>query len=139
MPTNGRSAWTTIDALQLARYIIGFSWIYHGLVPKLIQIAPLERVMTGSIGLSSEASWRVTKMAGVAEVIFGLVFIAFYRYTIVHLLNIGALLSLFAFVAVMVPAVLLEAFNPITTNFPLVALDLILLSQLRSTPSQKLA
>lgn len=115
--------------VQLARYVIGLTWIYHGIFPKLLQIAPLEQAMTGSLGFSDEITYLLVKTAGVAEVIFGLVFICCYRLKVVQLLNIIGLTGLLLFAAIMTPFVLLEAFNPITTNVPLVVLGYYLLKQ----------
>ena len=118
-----------MDMVQLARYVIGLTWIYHGIFPKLLQIAPLEQAMTGSLGFSDEITYLLVKTAGVAEVIFGLVFIFCYRLKVVQLLNIIGLTGLLLFAAIMTPFVLLEAFNPITTNVPLIVLGYYLLKQ----------
>ena len=66
----------TLSSIQIARFIISFSWLYHGIFPKLIHIAPLEKVITASLGLSNEISYFVTKSVGVGEVIFGVLFTA---------------------------------------------------------------
>lgn len=116
-----------MSATQIARYIIGLSWIYSGVFPKLMQIAPLEKVMTASIGLSDEISYLITKAAGVGEVIFGVIFILLYKSRSVVWLNIFALSALLVFVAILQPPLLIEAFNPVTTNIPLIALSVILL------------
>ena len=108
--------------VQLTRYVIGLTWIYHGIFPKLLQIAPLEQTMTSSLGFSDEITYLLVKTAGVAEVIFGLIFICCYQFKVVQLLNIIGLASLLLFAATMTPFVLLEAFNPITTNIPLIVL-----------------
>lgn len=118
-----------MNMVQLARYVIGLTWIYHGIFPKLLQIAPLEQAMTGSLGFSDEITYYLVKTAGVAEVIFGLVFICCYRLRIVQLLNIIGLTGLLMFAAIMTPFILLEAFNPITTNVPLIVLGYYLLQQ----------
>jgi|GEM_PF-5752501 len=57
--------------IQIARYIVGLSWIYHGFFPKLYHIAPLEKLMTGSAGFSAEVSDLITRSAGIGEIIFG--------------------------------------------------------------------
>ncbi|MCB5211950.1 DoxX-like family protein [Rheinheimera aquimaris] len=108
--------------VQLTRYVIGLTWIYHGIFPKLLQIAPLEQTMTSSLGFSDEITYLLVKTAGVAEVIFGLIFICCYQFKVVQLLNIIGLVSLLLFAATMTPFILLEAFNPITTNIPLIVL-----------------
>ena len=118
--------------IQIARWLIGLSWIYHGIFPKLLQVAPLEKAMTATIGLSSDHSWLLTKAAGVGEVIFGVVLIIWYQNRALIWLSILGLCGLLMFVMVMMPVVLLEAFNPVTTNLPLIGLSLILLNQLKA-------
>ncbi|UJF21658.1 DoxX-like family protein [Shewanella sp. OMA3-2] len=117
---------------QIARYIIGFSWLYHGIFPKLLQIAPLEKAMTASLGFSDETSYFITKSAGVGELIFGLIFILFYKNRIVILLNITGLTGLLLFVAILQPQLLIGAFNPVTTNIPLIGLSFILLASIQA-------
>ncbi len=116
--------------IQLARFVVGLSWIYHGLFPKLIQIAPIEFAMSSSIGLSLDNTHTLIKLAGVGEILFGIAFMVLYRNRMVVIANIAALTGLLVFVAVLTPVYLIEAFNPVTTNVPLIALSLILLNQL---------
>jgi len=104
------------------------SWLYHGIFPKLLHIAPLEKAMTASLGFSEEISYLITKSAGIGELLFGLTFIAFYKSRIVVILNIMGLTGLLLFVAILQPQLLVGAFNPVTTNIPLIGLSLILLS-----------
>ena len=119
-----------MSSLQIARFIISFSWLYHGIFPKLVHIAPLEKAMTASIGLSNELSYLVTKSAGVGEVIFGVLFFIFYRNKTIIYLNIIGLAGLLCFVAILQPQLLIEAFNPVTTNIALIGFSLILLVEL---------
>lgn len=121
-----------MSSIQIARFIISFSWLYHGIFPKLVHIAPLEKTMTASIGLSNELSYLVTKSAGVGEVIFGVLFFLFYRNKAMVLLNILGLTGLLIFVAVLQPHLLIEAFNPVTTNISLIGFSFILLYELKS-------
>lgn len=122
----------TLSSIQIARFIISFSWLYHGVFPKLIHIAPLEKVMTASLGLSNDLSYFVTKSAGVGEVIFGILFFVYYRSKAIVLLNIIGLTGLLGFVAVMQPHLLIEAFNPVTTNIALIGFSFILLFELNN-------
>lgn len=85
--------------------------------------------MTASIGLSVEYSDLLTRVAGVGEILFGLIFIVFYRSKTIVWLNIIALVALLGFVMVMKPAVLIGAFNPMTTNIPLIVLSFWLLDK----------
>lgn len=110
--------------------------MYQGFFPKLYAIAPLERQLTATMGFSSEASNVITRGAGVSEIIFGLLLIIFYKNKIIHVLNILALLGLLSYVIVMMPTLLVEAFNPVTTNITLIALSVILLSNLNFSESR---
>ena len=127
-----------MNIIQLARYAIGLAWIYHGLFPKLLQIAPLEQAMTSSLGFSDEITYLLIKSAGVGEVIFGLVFILFYRIKLVQIVNLAGLVGLLVFASVMTPFILMEAFNPVTTNIPLILLGYILLQHLGSVSAKDL-
>ncbi|WP_068547717.1 DoxX-like family protein [Thalassotalea crassostreae] len=114
---------------QVARYIIGVSWLYHGIFPKLVHVAPLEKALTASLGFSEQISYMITKTAGIGEVIFGIIFLIFYKSRSIVLLNIAALSGLLLFVAILQPQLLIEAFNPVTTNIPLIGLSLVLLNK----------
>lgn len=122
-----------MSSIQIARYIISFSWLYHGIFPKLIHIAPLEKLLTGSFGFSDDISYWITKSAGVGEVIFGILLFVFYRSKHLILLNIFALIGLLLFVAFLQPQLLIEAFNPVTTNLPLIGLSLVLLNEIKQS------
>lgn len=125
-----------MSSIQIARFIISFSWLYHGIFPKLVHIAPLEKAMTATIGLSNELSYLVTKFAGFGEVIFGVLFFILYRNKTMALLNLIGLMGLLCFVAILQPQLLIEAFNPVTTNIALIGFSLILLVELK-TESRK--
>lgn len=85
--------------------------------------------MTGSLGFYEDITYLLIKSAGVGEVLFGLAFILLYRSKVVQLLNLAGLAGLLVFAAVMTPHILLEAFNPVTTNIPLMVLGYFLLQQ----------
>lgn len=122
-----------MDINQISRLIISFSWIYHGLVPKLIWIAPVEQEITASLGFSEEASVWVTRSAGLSEILFGIIFFLFYKNTVINQLNLFALTGLLAFVAIFNTHLLAEAFNPVTTNLPLIALSVVLILNNRTS------
>jgi len=116
-----------LDSVQIARYILGISWIYHGLFPKLLTVAPMEQAMTATLGFSDEVSPLITKFAGISEIVIGITLILFYKNTLLIRLNICALILLCLFVAIQIPSLLFEAFNPVTTNLALIGLSYILL------------
>ncbi len=119
------------NSIQLLRFLLGFSWIYHGFFPKLWAVAPLEQQITATLGFSIEVSNLITKFAGVSEIIFGVVLIVMYKNRTVLLLSIFSLFFLCLFVAVQIPVILIEAFNPVTTNFALIGLSYVLLDNQR--------
>lgn len=127
-----------MNTIQLARYVIGLTWIYHGLFPKLLQIAPLEQAMTSSLGFSAEITYFLIKSAGVGEIVFGIVFILFYQVKAIQILNLAGLIGLLIFAAVLTPHILMEAFNPVTTNIPLILLGYILLQHTGSVRTPNL-
>ncbi|WP_462173956.1 DoxX-like family protein [Pseudoalteromonas xiamenensis] len=124
-----------MSSVQIARFIVSFSWLYHGIFPKLIHVAPLEKLMTSSIGFSEYISYFITKSAGVGEVLFGVVLFIFYYYKPLIILNIIGLGFLLMFVAVLQPQLLVEAFNPVTTNIPIIGLSFVLLSNTKQSSS----
>ncbi|MFK3861503.1 DoxX-like family protein [Pseudoalteromonas rhizosphaerae] len=124
-----------MSSVQIARYIISFSWLYHGIFPKLVHIAPLEKLITASLGFSESMSYLVTKSAGVGEVAFAILLFIYYQSKIIIVLNIIALVGLLFFVAALQPQLLVEAFNPVTTNLPIIGLSLVLLNCLKAQPN----
>lgn len=125
-----------LSTLQIARFIISFSWFYHGLMPKLVHISPLEQQMTGSFGFNPEISNLITRTAGVGEIIFAVLFFIFYRSILINVLNILALIGLMLFVAILQPSLLIEAFNPVTTNLAIIAFSVVLINELKGTQRQ---
>lgn len=85
--------------------------------------------MSENFGFSDEHTYLLIKAAGIGEILFGIIFIWLYRIKIVLWLNLLGLAWLLIFVATMTPYILLEAFNPVTTNIPLMALGYLLLRQ----------
>lgn len=114
---------------QVARAVVGLAWIYHGLVPKLLYAAPFELAMAAQLGFSDEMTLLLVKAAGVAEIVFGLVFLALYETKAVQTLNLIGLTGLLLVATVLAPQSLLDAFNPLTTTLPLLALSYLLLRE----------
>ncbi|HBT56278.1 DoxX-like family protein [Halopseudomonas aestusnigri] len=108
------------DLLQMARWcrwMLAFVFIYHGLVPKLLFPSPVEVQMVEAAGLGLNAQ-IISPLTGVAEVLLGLLILFgwFGRWPV--LAAALGLLGLLAGVALVTPALLLGAFNPVTTNLP---------------------
>lgn len=114
-------------SIFVCRFILAFGWIYHGLFPKLLTVAPTEKAMTATLGFSDEHSFLITKAAGVIEVLLGVFLFIFYQNKLILIGNILALTLLVVFVAVQMPVLLIDAFNPVTTNLSLIGFSYILL------------
>lgn len=119
-------------SIQVARYVLGLSWVYQGFFPKLFSIAPLERALTATMGFSVAMSDLITQVAGVGEITFGLLLIVFYKQKWVFQLSFFSLLGLLLYVVFNMPALLLEAFNPVTTNATMMALSYLLWNNIDS-------
>jgi len=89
--------------------------------------------MASSAGLSEENTYIFIKAAGVGELIWGALFFFFYRAPVVLYLNISALGGLLLAVAIMQPQLLIEAFNPVSTNIPLIAFSFIILNHVKQS------
>ncbi|MCO7189039.1 MULTISPECIES: DoxX-like family protein [unclassified Pseudoalteromonas] len=128
-----------MSTTQLARLTIAFVWLYHGLVPKLLHVAPLEWQISASLGLEDALTHLLIRFAGIGEIIWAIVFFIWYRTAAIIYMNIIALVGLLLAVAVLQPVILFEAFNPLTTNLPLIVLSALLLPKvpLKKTTSRE--
>ncbi|MEE9100291.1 DoxX-like family protein [Pseudomonas nitroreducens] len=110
----------------LARLALGVVFLYHGLVPKLLFLSPDE------VRMIEAHDWplstlRIAQAAGAAEVVLGLAILLLRRSRWPLWIASMALVALLLDVALLVPELLLGAFNPVTTNIAALALCLIAL------------
>ena len=112
--------------LKLSQVMIGLLWIYQGLFPKLIFKVEDEQYFWQYMGLASEYIFWIISLSGIAEIIFGFMFLLFtQRY--LHWLNIISLIGLFIFVLLIYPNKIYQAFNPVVMNLGLISLSIIAL------------
>jgi len=106
--------------------MIALLWIYQGLFPKLIFKVEDEQYIWQYMGLASEYICWIISLSGIAEIIFGFMFLLFtQRY--LHWLNIISLIGLFFFVLLIYPNRIYQAFNPVVMNLGLISLSIIAL------------
>lgn len=110
----------------IARLALGVVFLYHGLVPKLLFLSPDE------VRMIEAHDWplstvRVAQAAGAAEMVLGLAILLLLRSRWRLWVAAVALVALLTDVALFSPALLLGAFNPVTTNIAALALCLIAL------------
>lgn len=103
-----------------------FTWLYHGIVPKLIAMHPNEiSMITNVLPLTTAQGEVITLIAGVMEILFAVIWMVyrdkgklFYIQTIIFpILMIGAIVSDFDSI--------FQPFNPLTFNLALFVLSVI--------------
>jgi len=118
---------------MIARVTIGFVWIWHGFVPKLLFRDATERLMLSQAGLPDFAlPWL-----GLVEIGFGTVMLLGTRWRWLFGLNTGFMLVALVAVAARSPQFLWTAFNPVTLNLCVIALSVIGFLVAGRTPSAR--
>lgn len=113
----------------LSRSGLAFLTIYHGLVPKIIWLSPIEieLVNLSGLGLSPEI---ISPIAGVFEILIGLAILVFRKTLWPVATAATMLIVLLLYVTIVMPVALIGAFNPLSTNIlGLVLCYIIALSQ----------
>src|SRR5690606_33122830 len=113
---------------SLARLVLGVIFLYHGLVPKILFLSQTEIRMIQAHGISWPPE-QVALVAGVAEMLLGLALIFLRSSTWPILVALGSLVLLLIDVAIFSPELLVEAFNPVSTNLAAIGLCVIALAQ----------
>ncbi len=99
----------------VARMALGLMFIYQGLVPKMLVVSATEISLVEASGLGLPADW-VVPLAGVAEILLGLIILLrLFGLWPVYLAG-AALIGLVFYVAAVMPGLLVEAFNPVSLN-----------------------
>lgn len=109
----------------IARIVLAFIWLYHGLVPKLLLTQHDEVVLLLNSGVSPGNVHLVMRLLGLAEVAFGVLILVTWRQRWPFLATIFLLLLATTGVALTSPQYLGAAFNPVTLNVAVIALALI--------------
>jgi uncharacterized membrane protein YphA (DoxX/SURF4 family) len=99
-----------------ARLTLAFVFAYHGLVPKLLFHDPDEIAMLRNAGASVARIDTLLVLAGVAEVLFALALIFYWRRRWPAVVTILLMAVATVVVAVSSPVFLSAAFNPISLN-----------------------
>ena len=113
--------------MNIARITLAFIFIYHGLMPKLLSRDPIEIAMSHqlSVWLAPHVYISqpvITKTAGIAEIVFGVLILVLPGQRWLLWLAIVALAGLLATSLFIMPSLATGAFNPVTTNVAAMAL-----------------
>ncbi|MBI3966782.1 MAG: DoxX-like family protein [Chloroflexi bacterium] len=104
------------------RLTLAAIWVYQGLVPKLLfpdsgelEILRAAQLLTG---------WEplVLRLAGVGEVLFGLVLLVWWRSRALYAVNAALLVGLLAGALLSQPAIFVAPFNPISLTLAMIGL-----------------
>ncbi len=98
-----------------ARLGVGFLYIYHGLVPKIIWLSPIEKQLVELSQLTISAEF-ISPISGGLEIILGLFIIFFRQWLYPIYIAALSLVVLLLYTAYVMPTLLIEAFNPVSTN-----------------------
>ena len=99
----------------VSRILLGFLFIYHGLVPKILWLSEVEVHLVSVSGVDVPAR-ILSPLAGVFEILLGIAILLMRKsYLPVYIAGF-ALIGLLLFVGIASPSYLAEAFNPVTTN-----------------------
>ncbi|CAM3829703.1 DoxX-like family protein [Ectopseudomonas alcaliphila] len=120
----------------LARLALALVFIWHGLAPKILWLSPDEVAMIAAHDLPDHllfAPELIAVVGGVAEILLGILLLTVRRQRWPLLVAGGVLLVLLLDVALLSPHLLIQAFNPLSTN--LAALALCAVAWLAEAPS----
>jgi len=122
------------NALKFINIVLAFLWIYQGLVPKLLFINADEIFVWQTIGLSFENAKLAGRASGIAEIIFGLLFL-FSTHKYIHYLSILGLFGLLLLIGFLKPSTLISPYNPVVMNISMISLSIIYLLLLKEQVS----
>lgn len=120
----------------LARLALALVFIWHGLAPKILWLSPDEVAMIAAHGLPDHplfAPQLIAAVGGIAEILLGILLLTVRRQRWPLLVAGAVLLVLLLDVALLRPHLLIQAFNPLSTN--LAALALCAVAWLAEAPS----
>ncbi|QNP50759.1 DoxX-like family protein [Hymenobacter qilianensis] len=123
----------------LVRLVLGFCWIYQGVVPKLLYPDTGELSILQGAGFTPEAARYTASAVGVGEILFGLLFWLLPTHLLrpVYWLNMVGLLVLGMGAIFSQPAIFVAPFNPVTLNASMLVLAAIGLLSLDDLPSAR--
>lgn len=100
---------------MVSRVTLAFIFIYHGLVPKIIWLSSVEVSLTSAhnFGVSAEL---ISTVAGVMEILLGLSIVLLRKSLAPIYIAMILLVALLVDVAIVMPMLLVDAFNPVTIN-----------------------
>ena len=103
----------------ISRLSLAFVFFYHGLVPKILWLSPIEEALSVAHNLNPNI---ISPIAGAFEILLALSIVLMRKTLIPIYIAVFALVVLLLDVAFIKPSLLIEAFNPVTINFVCIVL-----------------
>jgi hypothetical protein len=116
--------------LLISRISLAFSWIYQGVVPKIVCVSTGEVSLLAPVAPVLQVACSMITWMGYGEVLFGIVLLLTGARWVFGL-NIAVLVMLLGWVAVVQPGLYTQPFNPLTLNAALIGLSLIAMHELK--------
>jgi hypothetical protein len=116
----------------IADMFLAMAWFYQGLIPKIIFADSGEVEMLQRTGLFNGQEKNIKTLIGVAEIIFGFMFLLIQKKAI-HYLNIIALILLAIAAYYVKPASYTFPFNPFSLNISMIGISIIALVNIKSS------
>lgn len=118
--------------LIVSRIALAFSWIYQGLVPKIVCQSPGEISLLAPVAPVFRIACTLVTYMGYGEILFGALLLLLPAKWPFRL-NIAVLLLLLVYVAFVEPRMFTMPFNPLTLNVSLIGLSVIALFEMQKT------
>lgn len=116
-------------ALLVSRIVLAFSWIYQGIVPKIVCKSPGEVDLITPVAPIYRIACDLITWMGYGEILFGALLLVAGAW--LFRLNIAVLLLLLVWVAVVDASMFTLPFNPLTLNVALIGISLIALLEFK--------
>ncbi|MEX1020336.1 MAG: DoxX-like family protein [Litorilinea sp.] len=118
-----------------AQLALAGTWVYQGLVPKLLFPDTGELAILRATGLFDGLEPLVLTIVGGGQIIFGTIFLAFGFRAWLHYLNICVLIALGWGALLGDKALLIAPFNPVSLTLAMVALSVISIVNAKDLPA----
>src|SRR5689334_1345096 len=107
---------------RVARFCLGFIWIYLGLVPKLLTQVPLEQEVVRRTGLYLASPAATIRIIGVFEIGLGIWLITGFQEKLACLVTSGFMVILMILAVIQEPMLLAGPFGGMAKNSALLVL-----------------
>ena len=102
-----------------------FLWLYQGLIPKILFQSTAEIAIWQNMGFELNLAKIMVGLSGLAEMIFGLLFLKYNHSILLHRINILGLIVLLVLIIIIDLLQLTTAFNPVVMNIAMLMLSVL--------------